>query len=210
MRVTGMQDLKFGPDGLIPAIIQDFDTKEVLMMAYMNRQAVEKTLATGQTWFYSRSREKLWQKGETSGHFQIVKCMSFDCDADTLLVQVDQQGVACHTGARTCFHNPMTEVNLNKTNPVGAQVLGQVFAVIKDRQKNMPEGSYTTYLFEKGIDKILKKVGEEASEVIIGSKNGDLNEIRYETADLLYHLMVMLAYHGLTLEDIYQELAKRR
>lgn len=213
--LTAILDIKYNADGLVPAIIQEQSTKEVLMMAYMNQEALEQTLATGKTWFWSRSRQKLWNKGETSGHFQQVLGLSYDCDADTLLIQVDQLGVACHTGAKSCFFN---EIPLNrmsgqayeKNNLIGPKVLQEVFEVIKQRQAERPEGSYTTYLFDKGIDKILKKVGEEAAEVIIASKNDNGAEIAYETADLLYHLMVALAHHNLTWEDIYRELAKRR
>lgn len=214
-KAAGIQDIKFNADGLVPAIIQEYSTKEVLMMAYMNQEALEQTLATGKTWFWSRSRRKLWNKGETSGHFQRVLEIAYDCDADTLLIQVEQQGVACHTGAKSCFFNEIRfrqegEEVAGKSGVVGPKVLQEVFEVIKQRQAERPEGSYTTYLFNKGIDKILKKVGEEAAEVIIASKNDNQEEITYEAADLMYHLMVALAHHNLTLEDIYRELAKRR
>jgi phosphoribosyl-ATP pyrophosphohydrolase/phosphoribosyl-AMP cyclohydrolase len=213
--LTAILDIKFNADGLVPAIVQEQSTKEVLMLAYMNQEALEQTLATGKTWFWSRSRQKLWNKGETSGHFQQVLGLSYDCDADTLLVQVDQLGVACHTGAKSCFFNeiPLNQMSgqaAENNNLIGPKVLQEVFEVIKQRQAERPEGSYTTYLFDKGIDKILKKVGEEAAEVIIASKNDNGEEIAYETADLLYHLMVALAHHNLTWEDIYRELAKRR
>lgn len=213
--ITESLNIKFNAEGLVPAIIQEQTTKEVLMMAYMNQEALELTLATGKTWFWSRSRQQLWNKGETSGHFQQVLGLSYDCDADTLLIQVDQLGVACHTGAKSCFFNEiplalMSGQPAENTNLIGPKVLQEVFEVIKQRQADRPEGSYTTYLFDKGIDKILKKVGEEAAEVIIASKNDNKEEISYETADLLYHLMVALAHHNLTWEDIYRELAKRR
>ena len=200
--------LKFDANGLIPAIIQDAGSKEVLMMAYMNRESFEKTLATGRTWFWSRSRQELWNKGATSGHYQDVRGISYDCDADCLLVKVVQTGAACHTGERTCFHNPVTAEE--NQGPAGADILNEVYDVVMSRKKEMPEGSYTTYLFTKGLDKILKKVGEEAAEVIIGAKNRNRNEVIYEAGDLLYHLMVLLAEQGIEPRDVYQELAKRR
>ncbi|MHB1419131.1 MAG: bifunctional phosphoribosyl-AMP cyclohydrolase/phosphoribosyl-ATP diphosphatase HisIE [Bacillota bacterium] len=208
-----LDKVHFDDRGLIPAIVQDASTNEVLMMAYMNRESLCKTLESGRTWFYSRSRQQLWLKGETSGHFQDVREIFYDCDGDTLLVQVDQIGVACHEGVRSCFHNPLASSDsdlADGSNLSLAQVMKEVYGVILDRQKTMPEGSYTTYLFKQGQDKILKKVGEEAAEVIIASKNNAAQEIRYEVGDLLYHLMVLLANHSITLEDIATELAKRR
>ncbi|MHB1127575.1 MAG: bifunctional phosphoribosyl-AMP cyclohydrolase/phosphoribosyl-ATP diphosphatase HisIE [Bacillota bacterium] len=211
-----LDKILFDDRGLVPAIVQDASTNEVLMMAYMNRESLVKTLESGRTWFYSRSRQQLWLKGETSGHFQHVQEIIYDCDGDTLLVRVEQVGVACHEGDRTCFHNQLavTEAVDNdltgELSPSLARVMEEVYGVILDRKRTLPEGSYTTYLFQKGQDKILKKVGEEAAEVIIASKNNDVREIRYEAGDLLYHLMVLLANHGITLEDIAGELAKRR
>ncbi|MBS4024189.1 MAG: bifunctional phosphoribosyl-AMP cyclohydrolase/phosphoribosyl-ATP diphosphatase HisIE [Clostridia bacterium] len=218
--------LKFSDTGLVPAIIQDAATGKVLMMAYMNEESLKLTISTGETHFYSRSRQELWHKGATSGHVQRVKEAYYDCDGDTLLFLVEQEGVACHTGAMSCFHNqfikPIGEgTDLPEANPASKMhvsqaedslgtILEQVFQVIKSRQEELPEGSYTTYLFQKGQDKILKKVAEEAGEVLIGSKNNNNNEVVYEAADLIYHLMVLLAYHGLTLSDIQGELAKRR
>lgn len=208
------QKIKFNSHGLVPAIVQEEGTGEVLMLAYMNSESLEKTLATGQTWFWSRSRQELWNKGATSGHIQKVTGLAYDCDGDTLLVTVQQTGPACHTGAKSCFFNKIEVGGVNaagtEAGTIGPEVLQQVFDVIKKRQLERPEGSYTTYLFDKGIDKILKKVGEESAEVIIASKNDDKAEIAYEASDLLYHLMVALAWHGMTWEDIYRELAGRR
>ncbi|MHB8170203.1 MAG: bifunctional phosphoribosyl-AMP cyclohydrolase/phosphoribosyl-ATP diphosphatase HisIE [Thermincolia bacterium] len=202
--------LKFNAHGLIPAIIQDHATREVLMMAFMNREGLEKTLETGKTWFWSRSRQKLWNKGETSGHFQMVKSMAYDCDADTLLIEVEQLGVACHTGSRTCFFNHVEMIQGEKTVPMDSSIIDAVYQVILSRKAERPEGSYTTYLFEKGIDKILKKLGEEAAEVIIASKGANREEIIYEVADLFFHTLVMLGYHDITPEEIFRELSKRR
>lgn len=203
------EQLKFDDLGLIPAIIQESKTKEVLMMAYMNKESLAKTIESGQTWFYSRSRQQLWHKGETSGHFQMVQEMSYDCDADTLLIKVDQIGAACHTGDKSCFHNPILkkESQMDEASP---EILRALYDLILDRKANMPEGAYTTYLFTKGLDKILKKVGEESAEVIIGAKNRDKGEVTYEVADLFYHVLVLLAEQGVTPEDIYRELSSRR
>lgn len=204
--------IKYGKEGLIPAIIQDAASQQVLMMAYMNEESLKFTLEKGETHFFSRSRQELWHKGATSGHTQKVKKGYYDCDGDTLLFLVEQKGVACHTGAESCFHNLIA--GESEEAEIGAANLGtvleQVFQVIKGRQQELPEGSYTTYLFTKGQDKILKKIAEEAGEVIIGSKNNDNGEVVYEASDLIYHLMVLLAYHGLTLADIGKELDKRR
>jgi phosphoribosyl-ATP pyrophosphohydrolase/phosphoribosyl-AMP cyclohydrolase len=198
--------LKFDDKGLIPAIIQDYTNGQVLMLAYMNEQSLRKTMETGQTYFYSRSRDELWHKGETSGHFQNVKGMSYDCDADALLIKVEQMGAACHTGHRSCFFNTVIE-----QPDVGKEdVLAELYDVIVDRKNNPKEGSYTDYLFEKGIDKILKKVGEESAEVIIAAKNGVYDEVRWEVADLFYHVLVLLVQQGMTLDDIYAELKGRR
>lgn len=203
------EELKFDEKGLIPAIIQDFKTKEVLMMAYMNKESLAKTIESGQTWFYSRSRQQLWHKGETSGHFQLVQEISYDCDADTLLIKVAQLGAACHTGKKSCFHNPVLKVE-QEIAEASPEILRTLYDLILDRKANMPEGAYTTYLFTKGLDKILKKVGEESAEVIIGAKNRDKGEVTYEVADLFYHVLVLLAEQDVTPEDIYQELSKRR
>ncbi|AEE95487.1 bifunctional phosphoribosyl-AMP cyclohydrolase/phosphoribosyl-ATP diphosphatase HisIE [Mahella australiensis] len=198
--------LKFDDKGLIPAIIQDYTNGQVLMLAYMNKQSLRKTMETGQTYFYSRSRDELWHKGETSGHFQNVKGMSYDCDGDALLIKVEQMGAACHTGHRSCFFNTVVE----QPDIAKGDVLAELYDVIVDRKNNPKEGSYTDYLFEKGIDKILKKVGEESAEVIIAAKNGVYDEVRWEVADLFYHVLVLLVQQGMTLDDIYAELKGRR
>jgi len=203
-----MNLLKYDAHGLIPAIIQDVVTNEVLMMAYMNRDSLQKTLETGRTWFWSRSRQELWNKGATSGHYQEVKAISYDCDADCLLVRVVQTGAACHTGERTCFHNAVLAAEAEA--PASAGILNEVYDVIMSRKREMPEGSYTTYLFTKGIDKICKKVGEEAAEVIIGAKNRSREEVIYEVGDLIYHLLVLLGEQGIEPGEVYQELSRRR
>lgn len=203
-----MDTLRFDAHGLIPAIIQDVDSNEVLMMAYMNRESLEKTLQSGQTWFWSRSRQELWHKGATSGHFQDVKEITYDCDADSLLIKVIQNGAACHTGERSCFHNPLYLKDEPKY--ITANILNEIYNVVMTRKQEMPEGSYTTYLFTKGLDKILKKVGEEAAEVIIGAKNRNKEEVVYEVGDLLYHLMVLLGEQDIKPQEVFAELAKRR
>lgn len=197
--------LKFDERGLIPAVVQHYLTGQVLMVAYMNREALEKTLATGETHFYSRSRRRLWHKGETSGNTQQVKEIFYDCDGDTLLVQVIPAGPACHTGADSCFYRSLTGDSKNL-----GSMLERLQAVIADRKQNLPEGSYTTYLFTEGLDKILKKVGEETAEVIIAAKNDGTGELVYEVADLLYHLLVLLEQKEVDLKDIWQELNNRR
>ncbi len=195
-------------DGLVPVIVQDYKNDEVLMMAYMNEEAFNKTLETGNMTYYSRSRGKLWLKGEESGHFQYLKSMYVDCDSDTLLAKVEQVGAACHTGNRTCFYTNIFEKETARGgNPL--LVFNQVMDVILDRKKNPKEGSYTNYLFDKGLDKILKKVGEETTEIVIAAKNPNPNEVVYEISDLLYHLMVLMAERGITWEEITEELAKR-
>ena len=208
--------IKFDENGLVPAIVQE-ESGQVLMLAYMNKESLEKTFETGYTWFYSRSRQKLWQKGETSGNVQQVKELYYDCDGDTLLVKVHQTGVACHTGSYSCFSGRRLDTN-DKSLAVVKQppkedlslVLYELYSVIKDRQRHPVEGSYTNYLFGKGHDKILKKVGEEAVETIIASKNGEHSEILYEMGDLWYHCLVLLAYHGIKPEDLFAELMSRR
>ncbi len=209
MMVTAdkIASLKFDEKGLIPAVVQDVKSGTVLMVAYMNREALEKTLADGRTWFFSRSRQSLWAKGETSGHIQKVVGIYYDCDADTLLVQVHQTGVACHEGNFSCFSRSLME-NKEAVSFDWA-VLSYLETLIKERKEKLPEGSYTTYLFEKGIDKILKKVGEEATEVVIAAKGGKEEEIVYETADLFYHILVLLRDCEIDLKDIWQELFKR-
>ena len=200
-------EFKLNSDGLIPVIVQAYKTNEVLMMAYMNEEAFENTVKTGRMTYYSRSRQCQWIKGETSGHFQYVKGISVDCDKDTLLAKVDQVGAACHTGNRSCFYTPIVGSDYDAKNPL--QVFESVYATIMDRKQNPKEGSYTNYLFEKGIDKILKKVGEEATEIVIAAKNPNPEEIKYEISDFLYHAMVLMVERGVTWEDITNELADR-
>ena len=199
----------FLPDekGLIPCIVQDDENGEVLMLAYMNRDAFALTLKTGRMTYWSRSRQEIWVKGLTSGHYQFVRSLALDCDGDTLLAKVAQVGAACHTGNRSCFYRELYRVGHPAADP--QRVLQDVYGVIADRKVHPREGSYTNYLFDKGIDKILKKVGEEASETIIAAKNPDRTESIYEIADLLYHLMVLMCEKGLTWEDIAGELADR-
>ena len=201
-------EFKTDEKGLIPCIVQDYKTREVLMMAYMNEESFGKTLETGRMTYFSRSRNELWTKGETSGHFQYVKSLSIDCDRDTILAKVSQVGAACHTGNRSCFYTPLVEKEYNDTNPL--TVFQDVYDVIMDRKKHPKEGSYTNYLFDKGIDKILKKVGEECTEVVIAAKNPDKDELKYEISDLLYHLMVLMAERDTTWTEVIRELAERR
>jgi phosphoribosyl-ATP pyrophosphohydrolase/phosphoribosyl-AMP cyclohydrolase len=235
--------LVFDDRGLIPAIVQD-ENGQVLMLAYMNREALARTLAEGRTWFYSRSRGRLWLKGETSGHYQHVQAMSYDCDADALLLRVRQEGVACHEGYYSCFHHqlvPAGEGSPAATAPAGkrgsapgvagpgdagdggaaraalgpgegklARALAELAAVIAARREAWPEGSYTAYLLQHGVDKIGKKVGEEAAEVIIAAKNASQEEITREAADLFYHLLVLLAATGVSPEQVGEELLRRR
>ena len=214
-----IKNIKFDERGLVPAIIQDNQTGQVLMMAYMNAESLDKTLSTGKTWFYSRSRQALWMKGETSGHVQSVKDVYYDCDEDTLLFKVEQTGAACHTGHYSCFYRNMegeevapvlVDPNRVYGSTAGPGILYELYDLILDRKAHMPEGSYTTYLFDKGLDKILKKVGEENAEVIIAAKNRNRSELVYETSDLLYHLLVLLVEQGVSLEDIFLELKSRR
>lgn len=208
--------VKFDEKGLVPAIVQE-ENGQVLMLAYMNRESLEKTLETGYTWFYSRSREKLWQKGETSGNVQQVKEISYDCDGDTLLVRVHQTGVACHTGSYSCFSgrrigesNQELAVVPPKDETSLAEILYDLYSVIQDRRLHPVDGSYTNYLFEKGQDKILKKVGEEAVETVIASKNMRKEDILYEMGDLWYHCLVLLAFHNIRPEELFAELMSRR
>lgn len=201
-------EFKTDDRGLIPCIAQDYRTGQVLMMAYMNEESYRATCDTGRMTYYSRSRNELWCKGETSGHYQYVKKLTLDCDNDTILAQVHQIGAACHTGSYSCFFKELAKKDYNDTNPL--TILREDFETILDRKKNPREGSYTNYLFTKGIDKILKKCGEEASEIIIAAKNPDAEELKYEIADFLYHMMVLMAECGLTWEDVTKELANRR
>ncbi|WP_207651451.1 bifunctional phosphoribosyl-AMP cyclohydrolase/phosphoribosyl-ATP diphosphatase HisIE [Caloramator quimbayensis] len=199
--------IKFDDKGLIPAIVQDVQSKKVLMCAYMNEESIEKTMTTGNTHFYSRSRKCLWNKGETSGNYQIVKRMSLDCDLDCMLIEVETLGNSCHTGSESCFFN---EVYVNRDEYLDKEdIIIRLYERIMSRKYNPKEGSYTNYLFEKGADKILKKVGEETSEVIIAAKNDDKGEMIYEISDLLYHVLVLMADKGISIEDIKREIKKR-
>ena len=200
-------DLKKGPNDLVPVVVQDFQTNEVLMVAYMNEEAFNNTIRVGKMTYWSRSRQELWVKGMTSGHYQYVKSLTADCDFDTILAKVSQVGAACHTGATSCFFNEIIKKEYVERNPL--KVFENVYDVILDRKENPKEGSYTNYLFDKGLDKILKKVGEEASEIIIAAKNPDPEETKYEISDFLYHMMVLMAEKGVTWEDITSELAQR-
>lgn len=200
-----INELKFDEAGLIPAIAQDISSGEVLMMAWMNEESIKLTLDTGYATYYSRSRKELWKKGETSGNLQKVCSMKYDCDADTILILVDQTGPACHTGAKSCFFNDIME-----KKDVSPKIIDDVYKVILDRKNNPKEGSYTNYLLDKGLNKTCKKVGEEASEVIIGAISNDTDNVRYEVADLLYHLSVLLVQCNLSWDDVFKELEKRR
>lgn len=201
------EEFKTSGEGLIPVIVQDYKTDEVLMMAYMNEEAFWSTLETGCMTYWSRSRGELWVKGLTSGHFQYVKSLEIDCDNDTLLAKVSQVGAACHTGNRSCFYRNLVRRDYDDTNPL--RVMQGVYDVIADRRANPREGSYTNYLFDKGIDKILKKCGEECTEMVIAAKNPDREEIKYEISDFLYHMMVLMVEKGVTWEDITRELSRR-
>ena len=195
-------DLKFDEQGLIPAIVQDARTREVLTLAYMNRDSLARTIETRQTWFWSRSRNELWHKGETSGNTQDVVDLVPDCDGDAIVVLVNPAGPACHTGARSCFDSAQRE-------DLG-ELLDQLYKLIESRERERPEGSYTTYLFDKGIDKILKKVGEESAETIIAAKNNDTEPLVSEVSDLIYHLLVLLVERGVSLDHVREELGRRR
>ena len=200
-------DLKKDENGLVPVIVQDYKTNEVLMLAYMNEEAFDHTIDCGRMTYYSRSRKEQWEKGLTSGHFQYWKELKADCDYDTILARVYQVGAACHTGSRSCFFNEIVKKHYTERNPY--KVFEDVFQVILDRKEHPKEGSYTNYLFDKGIDKILKKCGEEATEIVIAAKNPNPEEIKYEIADFLYHVMVLMAEKGVSWEDITTELARR-
>ena len=202
--------IKFDEKGLVPAIVQDSSSGQVLMMAYMNEESLAKTIESGYTWFFSRSRQKLWMKGETSGNTQQVEQILYDCDEDTLLVKVKQKGAACHTGNYSCFYRSLDGTAQDSAAADDSNILKELYSIIASRQKGMPEGSYTSYLFREGIDKILKKVGEESAEVIIAAKNRSKEEVVYETSDLIYHLLVMMVEQGVDLSDIYKDLRSRR
>ena len=195
------KSVRFDEDGLVPAIVQDARTREVLTVAYMNEESLARTIETGQTWFWSRSRNELWHKGATSGNTQNVLTLTTDCDNDAILVLVEPAGPACHTGARSCFEIDHVD---------NGGLLHELYKLIESRKEERPEGSYTTYLFDKGLDKILKKFGEESAETIIAAKNEDKQQLVAETADLLYHLLVLLVARGVNLDDVRDELAQRR
>lgn len=201
-------DFKLNSDGMIPVVVQDYKTGEVLMVAYMNEEAFNHTIKTGRMTYWSRSRDELWCKGDTSGHYQFVKSLTIDCDNDTLLAKVHQIGAACHTGNRSCFFTTIMKREYVDANPF--TVLDDIYKTIIDRKKHPKEGSYTNYLFDNGIDKILKKCGEEATEMVIAAKNPDSEELKYEISDFLYHMMVLMAECDVTWSDIVKELANRR
>jgi phosphoribosyl-AMP cyclohydrolase / phosphoribosyl-ATP pyrophosphohydrolase len=201
-------NIKYDQNGLVPAIVQDATSKEVLTLAYMNEESLKKTVETKETWFYSRSRQELWHKGGTSGNIQKVVEMRYDCDQDSILVLVQPAGPACHTGAYTCFSETIDKQEVQATQN-RFEIFNTLEKTIAERENELPEGSYTTYLFNEGVDKILKKVGEEAAEVIIASKNRDQEELKWEVADLLFHLMVLLREQKLPLDEVLNVLEKR-
>lgn len=203
-----IEEITFDEKGLIPAIVQDETTKEVLTLAYMNRESLEKSIETGETWFFSRSRQELWHKGATSGNTQKISEMKVDCDQDALVVLVKPAGPACHKGEISCFTENIYKRKEASDTP-NTQILLKLEQIIKEREEVRPEGAYTTYLFEKGLDKILKKVGEEAAEVIIAAKNRDSEELKWEAADLIYHLLVLLREQKLPFAEILNVLEKR-
>lgn len=205
---VSFDDFKLNADGLIPVVAQDYRTNEVLMVAYMNKESFEQTIRTGRMTYYSRSRQELWCKGDTSGHYQYMKSLNLDCDNDTILAKVYQVGAACHTGNRSCFFNEIANRNYEDMNPLS--ILTEDYETIVHRKHHPKEGSYTNYLFDKGIDKILKKCGEEATEIVIAAKNPDAEELKYEIADFLYHMMVLMAECDLDWNDIVKELVNRR
>lgn len=200
-------EFKLNSDGLIPVITQEYKTGKVLMLAYMNEEAFNETIRSGRMTYWSRSRQELWKKGDTSGHYQYVKSLDIDCDKDTLLAKVVQIGAACHTGNESCFYTNLVSKNYDTTNPM--TIFDQVMETILHRRENPKEGSYTNYLFDKGIDKILKKVGEEATEIVIAAKNPDSDELKYEICDFLYHMMVLMAERDVSWKEITKELASR-
>lgn len=218
MKMITVKDVNFDERGLVPAVVQDARTNEVLMLAYMNRESLQRTLMEKQTWFWSRSRSQLWHKGATSGNVQLVREVRVDCDQDALVVLVEPSGPACHTGARCCFHNELlasadTEHGLargeDETRDLGL-LLEELYRLIEQRRSARPKGSYTAYLFDQGLDKILKKIGEESAETIVAAKNEDPHQFVAETSDLLYHLLVLLVERGVRLSDVQAELARRR
>lgn len=205
-----VNNVKFDEKGLVPVVTQDIKTGTVLMLAYMNEESLKMTLDTGYAVYFSRSRQTLWKKGETSGHVQKVRAIHYDCDGDSLLMLVEQTGAACHTGEYSCFHNELLSLVEGSLKVPSAQILQEVYNVIADRKVHPKEGSYTNYLLDKGVEKICKKVGEEAAESIIAAVKGSREELRYEAADLVYHLLVLLFNQGLTPMELWAELEKRR
>ncbi len=199
--------LKKNGDGMVPVVVQDYKTNEVLMVAYMNEESYLNTIRTGKMTYYSRSRQELWLKGDTSGHYQYVKSLTIDCDLDTILAKVSQVGAACHTGARSCFFTEIAKKDYQDKDPYRA--LENVYKIVEQRRDNPQEGSYTNYLFDKGLDKILKKVGEEATDIVIASKNPDANVLKYEISDFLYHLNILMVEKGVTWDEIMSELTRR-
>lgn len=200
-----IDNLSFDEDGLIPAIVQDDTTSEVLMMAYMNKESLLKTITTKETWFFSRRRQQLWHKGATSGNRQTVKKIAYDCDADTLLIIVEPAGPACHTGEVSCFYRTLLPSKASNKR----HIISQLVQLIHDRFKHPVEGSYTTYLLREGLDKVLKKIGEESSEVIIAAKNDQPAELIWEISDLVYHMLILMEIKDIRLSEIKEELAKR-
>ena len=200
-----MNNVKYDENGLIPVVIQDASTKKVLTLAYANEEAVAKTIETNETWLYSRSRQELWNKGATSGNTQSVTAVRLDCDGDALIYEVIPNGPACHTGEQSCFHHTLAGTPAESTS----DMLAELAALISKREEEMPEGAYTTYLFNEGVDKICKKVGEESAEVIIAAKNRDSKELAMETADLFYHVLVLLQEQKTPLEDVIDVLKER-
>jgi phosphoribosyl-AMP cyclohydrolase / phosphoribosyl-ATP pyrophosphohydrolase len=202
-----IEEIKFDEKGLVPAVVQDVYSGKVLMLAYMNKESLRKTIETKTTWFFSRSRNSLWNKGETSGNRQFVKRISYDCDGDSLLVEVEQVGNACHTGEESCFFQ---EISIdNEKLLFNRDIIQYVYHFIVNRRNNPKEGSYTNYLFREGLDKILKKIGEESSEVIIGAKNRNKEELVNELADLVYHSLVLMVEQGVTIEDVKKVMMER-
>jgi phosphoribosyl-AMP cyclohydrolase / phosphoribosyl-ATP pyrophosphohydrolase len=205
--IIDLSEIKFDENGLVPVVVQSIETNDVLMLAYMNKEALELTIKEGVATYYSRSRKSLWKKGETSGHYQYVKSLSYDCDGDSILLKVIQIGVACHTNKMSCFFNEVLSSDVDIKN---SYLLEELYATIAERKKNPVEGSYTNYLFSKGLDKILKKVGEETAEVIIASKNKSSSEMIYEISDLVYHTLVLMVNEGIELKSIEEELKGRQ
>lgn len=200
-----IEEIKFDDRGLVPAVVQDANTKKVLMFAYMNKESIRKTLEEKQVCYYSRSRKELWIKGATSGNTQKLQGFYYDCDKDSILLVVEQTGSACHTGEISCFFNEVIPAENEETD-----ILKELYSLLRERKRNPKEGSYTNYLFDKGLDKILKKVGEETSEVIIGAKNKNKEELVYEISDLVYHLLVLMVNENISIKDIKEELSQRR